>query len=545
MKKYIRIFVSVFIFSPVLFSQVQQEWLTRFALSASDVATSIVVDAAGNVYCGGYSFTTNQNYDYAVVKYNSAGVQQWYQKYNGTGNDVDFGRAIAVDLNGNVFITGSSRAGGVGTEDFVTIKYNSAGIQQWAARYNGPAFAADVGYAIVLDDLGNAYVTGFSMGAASDFDFLTIKYLPNGDTAWTARYNGPGNSLDQAYSIARDSQGNIYITGASRNTTESGSEDYCTVKYNSSGVQQWAARYDGPGHSFDTPDELCLDAAGNVYIVGNSVTSGIYNDYCTIKYNSAGVQQWVERYSGPVEGHEDANSITVDNSGNVYITGNSPGLPSGGDYCTIKYNSVGSQQWAARYNGPASAYDNAHVVKVDAYGYVYVTGGSNGVGSNFDYCLIKYYPNGDTVWVQRYNGPAGAYDVSYAMALDTAFNIYITGQSAGTGTGDDFATIKFSQLVGVRPVSNEIPKEFVLSQNYPNPFNPVTIINCELPVTSNVKLAIYDMLGREIKLLANEEFRAGKYLVEWNASNYPSGVYYYTLTAAGYFTQTKKMVLIK
>jgi flagellar hook assembly protein FlgD len=88
-------------------------------------------------------------------------------------------------------------------------------------------------------------------------------------------------------------------------------------------------------------------------------------------------------------------------------------------------------------------------------------------------------------------------------------------------------------------------------QNYPNPFNPVTIINYELPITNYVKLSVYDILGREVGVLVNEKLTAGKYKVEWDGTNYPSGVYFYRLTVSGAsaplsikYSETKKMIFI-
>lgn len=104
-------------------------------------------------------------------------------------------------------------------------------------------------------------------------------------------------------------------------------------------------------------------------------------------------------------------------------------------------------------------------------------------------------------------------------------------------------------LIAVEPISTEIPKTFSLYQNYPNPFNPSTKILFSLPNPSkggamDVKLVVYDALGREVSILVNEQLKAGTYEVEWNADGYPSGVYFYKLAAKDY-TQTKKMVLIK
>jgi flagellar hook assembly protein FlgD len=103
--------------------------------------------------------------------------------------------------------------------------------------------------------------------------------------------------------------------------------------------------------------------------------------------------------------------------------------------------------------------------------------------------------------------------------------------------------------VGIEPSNSELPMEFKLGQNYPNPFNPVTVIKLDIPSnaireTSNVKMIIYDILGREILTLVDEELRPGSYQFEWDAANYPSGVYYYKLSVGQYWL-TRKAVLIE
>ena len=98
--------------------------------------------------------------------------------------------------------------------------------------------------------------------------------------------------------------------------------------------------------------------------------------------------------------------------------------------------------------------------------------------------------------------------------------------------------------IGIEPVSSEIPTRFALYQNYPNPFNPVTKIKFDIPKSGNVKIIIYDALGRQITELLNQQLQPGVYEADWDASNHPSGVYFYKLSAENN-TETKKMVLIK
>jgi hypothetical protein len=100
---------------------------------------------------------------------------------------------------------------------------------------------------------------------------------------------------------------------------------------------------------------------------------------------------------------------------------------------------------------------------------------------------------------------------------------------------------------GVSTVTDEIsqvPQSYWLGQNYPNPFNPVTTINYQLSMTNDVALSVYNLLGQKVATLVNERQPAGSYQVDWDAADFPSGIYYYRLQAAG-FNQTRRMILIK
>lgn len=106
--------------------------------------------------------------------------------------------------------------------------------------------------------------------------------------------------------------------------------------------------------------------------------------------NAQVTQQWEVRYNGQGIGNNNACSIAVDASGNVYVTGSSVGKGSYYDYVTIKYNSLGGRQWIAAYNGTENRWDLAKSIAVDDSGNVYVTGGSHGSGTRFEYVTIKY-----------------------------------------------------------------------------------------------------------------------------------------------------------
>ena len=164
-----------------------------------------------------------------------------------------------------------------------------------------------------------------------------VSPTPSGNVqeAWVARYNGPGNYVDQAAAVAVDDSGNVYVTGGSYGSD--GSSDYATIKYNAAGQEEWIARYNGPGGGNDVASAIAVDGSGNVYLTGASVGRRGFPDYATIKYSSTGQEQWVARYNGPDAFFDEATAIAVDSSGNVYVTGSSYDSDSTSDFATIKY----------------------------------------------------------------------------------------------------------------------------------------------------------------------------------------------------------------
>lgn len=479
-----------------------EQWVQRYDSPGSnnDEPRSVDTDLNGNVFVTGFSYQPGTQFDFTTIKYNSAGVQQWIRFYNGE-NLYDKAADLKTDISGNVYVTGSSINSATGSNDVVVLKYNNSGDLLWTRTYDGPGNLDDIPVKLVLntaqepivtassysyffsilcgssdylalqyspsgnleietrydgsglgddesvaictDDKGNSYITGFSYDENSNYDYATLKYNSSGAPVWAVRYDGGNNGIDKPVSIATDLSGNVFVTGTSRGS--SGNNDITTVKYNSSGAFQWEARYNGPANGDDLASGLTVDASGNSYVTGYSDGTGTGKDYVTLKYSPAGVQQWASRFNGPGNSNDYSSAIYTDASGNTYVTGNAAGIGSLQDIYTVKYNSSGSQQWATVFNGSANDSDIANCITLDQSGNIIIGGKSKSTGSDFDCIIIKYNPAGTILWNRTFSGTAGnSKDEIVSLSADNSNNIIACGNTNNINSGYDYLTIKYN-----------------------------------------------------------------------------------------------------
>lgn len=511
----------------------------------SGQSKDMVIDNSGNIYITGVTYAGSSN-DFCTIKYNSSGIQQWTVTYNGSANLGDEATSIALDNQGNIFVTGTANIdynNTVWTGDYCTIKYNSSGQQQWAKIYSGNAAGRDIPFKVAVDAQGNVVVTGQSyIDAQRNDDIVTIKYSPDGTQQWLVFHDGSAETPEQdsGRDMVLDSQGNIYIFGHSTKLVTW--YDLFLIKYNSSGAVQFTRDYSGPfNNTTEYGVAIALDNSGNIYCIGELSDGNL----AVLKYNSSGAQQWVYIYTSNF--FNNAKDITIDQGGNVIFCGS-----AGANGFIAKLNSAGTLLWNKLITGTGGN-EIVNKIHTDAMNDIYITG-KVAAGTYFDLIAEKIDPAGNTQWRASYNGNGNHNDFGNAIGMDGSGNVYVTGGSNVSGF-NNMCTIKFAPgTIGINPVSNEVPDKFFLSQNYPNPFNPSTKIKFSIPLSKDVtavgsrgvfvNLTIYDVMGRTVETLHNGELKPGTYNVDWNASDFPGGVYFYKLSADN-FTETKKMILVK
>ena len=418
--------------------------------------------------------------------------------FDGSGDTSSDG--VFVDASGNMYVAGTFSGTvdfdpGAGTANLTSArgtnvyvaKLDASGNYVWARQF-------DVNYLWVFtgDASGNTYVTG-DFGGTVDFDpgagtanltsvggvdAYVAKLDASGNYVWARRFGG--SSDDVVRGVAVDTSGSTYLTGyfdgtvdfdpgaGTANLTSAGSADAYVVKLNSSGTYVWAQQFGGS--NIDGGTEVVADASGNVYVTGffqgtvdfdpgagtaNLTSDGLYNDQFVVKLGASGTYVWARQFR-----KSELELITVDASGNVYLTGYfrvtadfDPGagtanLTSAGntDVFVVKLDATGTYVWARQFGGTSGDYSEG--VAVDASGNTYVTGSFQGT-ADFDpgagtanltsagasgAFVVKLDASGTYVWVRQFGGSDGG-NVE-GVVVDTSGNTYLTGYFFGTADFD-------------------------------------------------------------------------------------------------------------
>ena len=315
---------------------------------------------------------------------------------------------------------------------------------------------SDNANSVATDAFGNIYVSGYAQGTPKDIEGASIKdsflakYSSDGTQLWLEQF---GTSEDDyAYDVTTDTDNNIYVSGYTEgilpDNTGVGFGDSYLAKYDSDGTQLWLKQFGTFGT--DSANSVATDTAGNIYVSGDTSdafpgnTHAGNTDVYLAKYSSDGIQMWVEQFGTSED--DFAYSVTTDTDGNVYFVGYTdkafPGHTSVGfrDSFLVKYDSEGTRIWVEQFG--TSQDDHAYGVTADPDNNIYVTGSTYGTfsgesGTEFtDSYLAKYDSDGTQMWVAQYNLVGGSH--AWDVAADTDGNIYTGGVGFMGHLGGEF-----------------------------------------------------------------------------------------------------------
>jgi len=362
-----------------------------------------VTDSAGNVIVAGFrNLSGGVDDDYWVVKYraNGSGIA-WRFAYDRAGGG-DQAVAVAVDSQNDVIVTGSVWNGL--NRDIHTIKLSgTTGEIIWERSYDGDVHGNDIATSVVVDQLDDIYVGGYTQSVTGDDDYLVIAYAPDGTKRWTRSHAGSAGGNDHLLALATAS-GRLFATGQSWNGSQF---DSLTVAWDLTGAFLWGRTYSAPpGSAHGAGGRLAATSPGGDLFVAGYSSNSLDRDLFVARYAGVdGSVVWERTYNGAFD--DEPYALAVHPSGDLFLTGTTWTLSGANDFYTSRYAAAtGTPLWETRFDSGTGNNDTAVPtgLVLDPEGDLYVTGYTVN-GTNFDIQTLRYRSDtGTLLWNHAYDG---------------------------------------------------------------------------------------------------------------------------------------------
>jgi uncharacterized delta-60 repeat protein len=510
-----------------------------------DEAFSIAIQTDGKIIEAGWTTDSSGNYAFAVARFsqngsldNTFGTNGLVSTFISSGDNTnDKAYSVAIQPDGKIVVAGYSNdtTGGSIYSAFAVARFNpngtldnTFGTKGSVRTFINGGGGIDVGRHVLIQPNGKIVVVGMSLIISVFYDLGVARFNSDGKMDNTFGTNGTtsvtaiGDPYDyNSFSCALQPDGKIVVAGSSISFDNVSNVPFTVARLNSNGTLD---------------NTFGVNGTSGTYISGGDST----NDVC----NSVSIQP-------------DGKIVLAGYSGRASLT-----LINDIAFAVARFDSNGTKDRTFGTNGTVRAYingtdstsDRAYSAAIQSDGKIVVGGGSSSslLGQS-TFAIARFDSNGTKDSTFGTNGTVtttfgsdmNVSDAAMSIALQTDGKILAGGYSQIASGSTVFVLARYltSNMTGINE-DKSLPKSFALEQNYPNPFNPSTTIKYSIPKFGLVTIKIYDILGREVTTLINEEKNAGNYSVEFNASMLASGVYLYRISA-GSFEETKKLVLIK
>lgn len=407
------------------FSQVRtlinKEWITNTGIADTIPITSSCTDNNGHLIITTNVSTANQHADLLISKLDKLGNIIWENTYNGISNSTDFGTAVCIDQNNNVIVVGAT-FNAASNYDFVIIKYDTDGNLIWTQTFNGAGNNYDVPTAVITDINDNIFVIGASMGGASLTDYLTLKLDYAGNIIWHSSYNY-ANLYEIPTGIVIDNSGNVIVSGASASSFNNW--DYAIVEYDSAGTQQNDYRQNVTGAGFDKPTGFKRDINGNLFLTGIAFNpSNNSYDGKTMMLDANLIPQWID-YTGD-NLQVASNCIEIDGQGNSYVAGYISTSSQGKNYWITKYDISGTIIWTRTSDLSGNRTDD-EILNITITQSKIVATAEISDGNNSQIVTLFFDETGKIIGQENYAGSTTGKNSPRSITHDAVGNFYLSG----------------------------------------------------------------------------------------------------------------------
>ena len=583
----------------------------RFAPAA------FAVGSAGEVYASGPGVGVDGHIKSITIACDSGGEKRWMSRLNLPADSTDGGSSLSLLPSGGALIAGSIYADTSGFDIFAALLDSSGTLshtETWDGRIRSFGVASDVG----LDEDGNAYVSGWTIGGGGRSDLALLRFDSTGTLDWYSTKAGQPNTqigssalfvsngvfvtysdgivkfLDSGELRWRcpsvtgkihhaDGTGGIYSTfpGKASRVDSSGAVKFNRTFYDSLWVladvclatgrsnepyvawkgfgQLSLCRLDPSNGNIlwrkDTPPlpggqlvaaGLTNRVDGSLVLLGNETCPPTFEGIVVMVYDSTGDTLWTTRCSARPGTRLLGLDVTTDRNRNIFILAmesDSTSVPSRESTIILSLSESGKFRWSSDDTPAVNPGDKANRrIRIDNDGSVYSL-----ISSKSQIGLSKYSPSGIRQWSMNFDGDfpqsSSTYGNSGIVVDKNGGFVLVSSPWDGIERFIQISRYVQKNPAVATPLASEVPS-FALEQNYPNPFNPNTTITYALPRSSDVRLSVYDILGREVSVLVNERRDAGVHEVKFDGTNLASGVYMYRIQAGG-FVQVKRLLLLR
>lgn len=420
------------------------------------------VPGTSNVVIAGATINANGDYDIFVQKISGGGTVLWSAQYNGVGNGDDVATDIRVASNGEIYVCGTYYKDATDSSNAIVIKYGANGNQRWTSFYNGSGSRNDA-YSSLLVSGAVVFAVGTCWSTSNQYDMLTRRLDTAGVTTWTTTADNAGLA-DGAVSLSSRS-GSIFVTGGVQSTSTS--YKIATWKINpATGAITTTTLSSSSTIGIDLVTDVQEDASANVYVAGTVYNVSTGFDYKLFKYDANLALLWSATWNGAANLDDGITGLAIASNGNVIVTGFTSTTSQGKNFATVKYNSAGVQQWASTFDGGGNDSASCIVVNSTDTNKIYVSGYSYN-GSTNDYHTMRYNGAGTEIWNVNFNSLQNGNDQASAIALDTSGNVIVTGQNQISPTTRAYTTVKYLEKNTMLPQDtiSSISSSFVFTEN--------------------------------------------------------------------------------